>query len=1209
METNNIKKLAREARIMLREAVGKQLLYWGVNANGDIVEKPTPVSGGYLYREQVFTDTTVLGKWEKLVAKVQEGKEGVNDVKEEAAYTWFNRLMAIKILEENSFIEPVLQFEPGSNVPVILQQAKAGIHQVTHSVAKSNLQAALMENKDEVAFGVLIVEYCRKHPLLKSVFGHVNDYTELLLPTDLLISGGLIELLNADANVQKSEYKEVELIGWLYQFYISDKKDEVFKGFKANKKARAQDIPAATQIFTPKWIVKYMVENTVGKNYLAYESDSVLKGEMNYLVENEGEIAEAIIEDITELTLLDPACGSGHILVTGFELLYKMYREQGYNAKNAVESILKNNLYGLDIDDRAMQLARFAVLLKAGQQLEEASQGQGKIFLNNEVLTIPHIYAFAEERDFTSEEISDFTAGKCVAEIYKAIDTLRQGKNIGSALKLHLSEEAIEVIGAQYIIWKEREREGSLDMIQLELWEPLQAYVELLMVMTKKYAAVVANPPYMGQKSMNAQLKDYVNKEYPMTKSDLFAVFMEVCLSMTSKKGLMGMINQHSWMFLSSYEKYREYLLLNESIISMLHLGPRTFEELSGEVVQSTSFVLKHDIPKEVKGAYHRLVDYKSNVEKEEHFLKGSDFYPNISQTNFDKIPGSPIAYWVSERVLGWFKKDKTIKDFADCKSGMSTSDNKRFTRNWNELEFSKLGFKLKNATEVIESKRRWLPYNKGGNYRKWYGNLELVVNWYNDGEDIKKAVVSNPNDPDTTHWSRRIYNTEYFFLEGATWSKIGASGFTIRYLPLGCISDVGGCCLYVINKDENNLFSIIGLLNSKLSDVFVKEISPTLNYEIYQIANVPLSKIEKDSIINDFVDNNICISKKDWDSRETSWDFEGNPLLEDSTLSLEKAYEGWKEDVSKDFFKLHTNEEELNSIFIDIYELQEELTPKVPLKEITILQDELKASDLEEIEPAFRAGETVELPIQSEVVMSQFISYLIGVTMGRYRLDKKGLHIAHPNPTEEEIAAYEVSNAVEPFMMTIDEDAILPIMGDNCAFANDAVKRVKDLIYKIWGNEAVVDNLNFINACLQMDMGQWIADKFWSYHISGTMYKKKPIYWMFCSNVKAPHKSAFKVLVYMHRMNQYTVTNIMRKYLYPHQEYLEALHKDLSDRESELNKQELKKKELLAKQIVEVKEYYEVLKGLSDLEITFDLDDGVTVNYAKFEGGVAIIK
>lgn len=1199
MNTNALKSFAKAARIQLVDGVGKQILYWGFTQKGEVLNAPLATQGGYSYRGDAYNDTTVLPKWQRLKEKITANKEAFKDVAEEAAYTWFNRLVAIKVLEENGFIDPFLQFADDTQSPIALQQAKAGNHTVTHPTLKANLKKALLDSDEEKAFSILLINYCNQHPMLNQVFGRVNDYTELLIPQNLLSIDGFLVALNTE--IAEEDFKEVELIGWLYQFYISDKKDEVFKGFKANKKARPEDIPAATQIFTPKWIVNYMVENTVGKIYLDFEEDSDLKDQMKYLVENETEGKGTLIDDIEQLTLIDPACGSGHILVTGFEWLYKMYREQGYTAKNAIESILKNNLFGLDIDDRAMQLARFAVLLKAAQQLQQVDASQAVVLMNNPLDVIPHIYAFPESTGFTSEEVALFTQNQQVQEVYKAFEALREGKNIGSALKISLSDTAREVLITQYYAWSNKDKQGTLDIEEIGVWYKLKSYIEVALVLSKKYAAVVANPPYMGQKSMNAQLKDYVNAQYPMTKADLFAVFMEVCLALNHSNGLMGMINQHSWMFLSSFEKYRTHLLLNQTIQSMLHLGPRTFEELSGEVVQSTAFVLENRTPKNAKASYYRLVDYKSNNEKEEQFLNGNNFYPNIPQTNFDKIPGSPIAYWASERVIELFQNFPRLSDVTDLKQGMASGDNNRFVREWYEPDYKLIEFNSTALDSIAKSNKKYCSYVKGGNFRKWYGNLLNVIKF--DRENFQ--ALSNLGN--------RLPSRQHYFKEGGTWSLISSGSFGCRFMPQGNIFDVSSHCIF--NNTSDDLLTFIVFLNSKISKNLLLLLNPTLNFSSGVVSLLPFKTSENKIQIESLGNIAIKITKKDWDSRETSWDFEQSPLLgirekgEGNSVSLKAAYETWVAEVSQDFFQLHANEEELNRIFIDIYGLQDELTPEVALKDITILQDELKAEDLEAIEPAFRAGEKVALPIQANVVMQQFISYLVGTLLGRYRLGRKGLHIAHPNPTDEELAPYQVDNIALPFQMEIDEDAIIPIMGSACAFPDDAVKRVDDIIHRIWGDASHTENLNFLNQCLGMDYEKWMTEQFWAYHISGTMYKKKPIYWLFCSNPKSPQKSAFRVLVYMHRMDAYTVQKILRNYLHPHIEYVKGKYEEMHADEANLSRQELRVYENLAKQISELKEYEQKLKEVANQQITFDLDDGVKVNYAKFEGVVAVIK
>ena len=1360
MNTNSIKSFAKSARLILLEGVLQRLKYWGFDENGkNSLELETTV-GGYIIKGRdfgIFTDTSVPSKWKALKTRLKD-KQAVQDVVEEASYTWFNRLMAIKILEVNGYLEPTLSFTEGMRTPLIVQNAKKGIHSLRSQADKDLLLEYLREDKEEQAFGLLIVDLCNRNKLLHDIFGRIDDYTEILLPQNLLQRDGLLDLINSDA-ISLEDYKEVEIIGWLYQFYISDKKDEVFAGFKKNKKARAADIPAATQIFTPKWIVKYMVENTVGKIYLDYEPDSQLRSQMKYLVENDSDKninnLPLTINNLSELTLIDPACGSGHILVTGFDLLFKMYREEGYTAKQAVEHILTHNLFGLDIDDRAMQLARFAVLLKAAEYYPE-------VLTPNPSVPIPKIYSFPEASHFTGEELQNFLGHdgyRFTAELKEALQLLNQGKNIGSALKLELSEEAQSHIKKRYDDWLQKNKHAGLDIEQSSIWNRLQPFLDVLLILTKKYAAVVANPPYMGQKSMNAELKDYVNTHYPLTKSDLFAVFMEVCLNLNVKKGLMGMINQHSWMFLSSYEKLREEILNNYSIMNMLHLGPRTFEELSGEVVQSTAFVFENgnDIQ---EGTYFRLVDYRNNAEKESQFLARNNRYPNIPKVNFSKIPGSPIAYWLTGRYFEIFDQFSVFEEYGDAKQGLATGDNDSFIRHWNEVNFKAIGFGIKEIRDALKSSFKYFPHNKGGQNRKWYGNNDFVIKFDTQAYNI---LINQGN---------RLPSKEYYFLESSEWSRIGGNYLGVRFSGFGSIFDGASATMF----SSNYLKYFTALLNSKVAIRLLQVLSPSLTFQVGDVRRIPII-LDKVIEVETLFELSLETTRKDWDSRETSWDFEKSPLLQgvscqglgmsrdqgtgirdenDLSLSphpssLKEAYELWQEEVTKDFFQLHANEEELNRIFIDIYGLQEELTPEVSLKDITILQEELDREEL-----GIREQElgdlslvprplSLELPIKKDVVISQFISYLIGVMMGRYRLDKPGLNIAHPNPTEEETGEYFVirdkglgadaqqaifkcicdeykefsrstglakihgssnrnlssnssisergnvrveqsaktgsgidteqhsggpsernegisslsedsqgltggggntigdsstselsgeridatnpgednrnfqnaewikqeakqliANPKSLIPIKIDEDGILPLMGEDCAFPDDALVRIKDLVLTIWGEDSLTENINFIHEALGMDLHKWLTEKFWRYHTR--MYKKKPIYWLFSSNVKKPNNAAFKVLVYMHRMDKYTVQKIQRNYLHPHQEYIKREIEKLVENEENLSKQEMKRLEQLRNWELECRDYNEVLKQLAVQEIEFDLDDGVSVNYAKFEGAVAKI-
>lgn len=1258
MDTNKIKSFAKEARLLLMDGVLQRLKYWGFNQDGSNSENLQTTQGGFIFRGQVFTDTTVPKKWNKLKKRLNN-KQDVKDVIEEAAYTWFNRLMAIKILEVNAYLPPTLEFAQEIQIPILVQNAKKGQHNLTKQADKDLLTEYLQEDKEEQAFGLLVADLCNTNATLHDVFGKIDDYTELLLPQNLMQPNGLLELINGNA-INKDDFKEVELIGWLYQFYISDKKNEVFAGFKKNLKARAEDIPAATQIFTPKWIVKYMVENTVGKIYLDYSPDSVLKKDLKYLVENESDKdSKPIISDITELTLIDPASGSGHILVTGFELLFKMYREEGYTAKQAVDSILTNNIYGLDIDDRAMQLARFAVLLKAAQ-------------FDTEILKraiTPNIYSFPEAtlansftEEYYSKEQSDWyelkgmklkqmialnwtetvidpknkkqkevaksvvyregtvlhtdvidllvqhceesilvdyssdlenfwgtdKLGYAYSEYFYAIQLLQQGKNLGSAIKLKISEEALKHTQQKFQEWNERDAKLQLGAFDKVLWENLKPHLNVLFVLTKRYTSVVANPPYMGEKGMNEDLKGYLQFFNPLTSGDLATVFMDVCINLTISSGIYGMINQASWMLKPSYKEFREFLIKSSNtrfgIYSLLYLGAGVFEELKGEVVQSVCFTFINSPLS--KSILFKLNSINGSSKKEQAFLDKSvqPYFKDIN--DFDSFKGKQFGFWLKDSLLESFD-DSPIKIFGDAKQGIKTGDNPQFIRNWHEV-----------SKRFIESK--WFPVEKGGEYRKWYGNNDYLLDWENDGYRIKNFK----NDKGKLR--SRPQNLGCFFKEGITWSTSAGSKPSFRLSTSDFTFESSGSKFFITNEDiDYNLFHFITFFNSIVTKYIIEVFAPGIGFSEGSIKSLPFIEIDnnKKELINSKGAENVTISKNDWNSFENSWNFEQSPLLNKQN-SLAEAFKLWSRNVTKDFFQLHANEEELNRIFIDVYGLQDELTPEVALKNITILQDVLDRNALDALEPVFRekGKDAIELPINKTEVLSQFVSYAMGVFLGRYRLDKPGLNIAHPNPTDEETAAYKHNG----YTIKIDEDGILPLMGDDCAFPDDALVRTKDLILAIWGENTLTDNINFLHDCLGMDLNKWLTEKFWGYHTS--MYKKKPIYWLFSSDANKPQNAAFKVLVYMHRMDKYTVQKIQRNYLHPHQEYIKREIGKLEENELNLSRDELKKLEKLRNWEIECRDYNEVLKELANQQIEFDLDDGVDVNYAKFEGAVAKI-
>ena len=1198
MNTNSIRLFAKNARINLCKAVEHRIKYWGFDDDGHPQTQPVAVSGGYSFRGEVYNDTMVVGLWQNLKNRLSTGENTLQDTIEEAAYTWFNRLVAIKILEENNFIPPVLRFREGSLVPEILQKAKAGEHSITHSGKIESLQKALGDNDDEKALAILITDFCNKNPLLSEVFGKLDDYTQILLPQNLLAVDGFLAMLNDEKNIRPEDYREVELIGWLYQFYISDRKDEVFDGFKKNKKARPEDIPAATQIFTPKWIVSYMVENTLGKAYIDYEPDTPLKEQMKYLVEDQNTDHQPLIEDITELSLIDPAAGSGHILVVGFEWLYQMYIEQGYAPKNAAKAIIEHNLFGLDIDERAAQLARFAVLLKAALLLEKRMIGDGRSFLAEKSVLLPHIYAFPEVYHFSMEEVGLFTQGRYTEEITAAIRLLQKGKNIGSALRLSLSAEAQVHIKQQMTHWDST----PLNIEQEVVYKHLRPYLAVALTLAQRYTAVVANPPYMGSTNMNAELKAYLEKNYPMTKADLFAVFMEKMMEMVQDNARMGCITMESWMFLSSYEKMRHYILDKYSVVSLGHFG----WHIIGIAFGTAMLVLEKS--KNIKlGEYSYLTINDINRDINEPFVfpkKDNGRYAYIPQDQFDKIPGSPIAYWVSDKIRDIFEKCSKLENFFEIKEGIKTADNERFVREWWTINNKDIYYLGTNLDE-----KKYIFTTKGGDYRKWYGNLNDLLFWENNGYDLKNFKKAT------------ITNEENFFKNNITWNRLTTAKISFRYTENGSVPNMAGLCMYKKNiKEEYSYF--LSFFNTKIVKYILDLLNPTLNFPPGLIKIIPFKEIDfgLKKNINNYGSMNISISKEEWDSRETSWDFERLSLIDGKDLRT--AFENYCSHWRDNFVQLHKNEEELNRLFIEIYELQDEMDEKVSFDDITILKKEAKIVEIDNSKAKEFSSDSekylydrgVSLEFNKDELIKQFLSYAIGCIMGRYSTDKPGLIMANSDDILElssnkflvKDANGDIRQEVKTEFLP-DEDAIIPIMGSLCAFPDDMVRRIENLIHYIWGDENATENFNFINRSLGMPLEKWLTENFWEYHTK--MYSKRPIYWLFCSNPKSVAKSAFRVLVYMHRMDAYTVQQIMRQYLYPHQEYFRKEYEDLLSREASLDKEEKRRLDAMPKLMNELKEYSEQLKEYANQQIVIDLDDGVKQNYAKFKGILAVVK
>ena len=1074
---------------------------------------------------------------------------------------------------------------------------------------KEELRQRLVELLDDDTkvteqFAILITAWCHDNPIINQCFGSIADYTELLLPNNILAADGFVDMLNHTEFITDEDFQSPELIGWLYQFYISERKDEVFakKG-----KFEADEIPAATQIFTPNWIVKYMVQNTVGRIYLdnnPYETQ--LQKKWQYLVEPSEKPDERNAlkyNELTDLKVADLACGSGHILNECFDLLYDLYIAEGYGRGEAVENIFSHNLTGIDLDTRAKQLSQFALLLKACQK--DAAFADAHCLPN--VLTMPkpwneekqgpiqgmlHIYFQGEVTNQQTEEIA------------ACFDLMQNADSLGSIMKFDISESTRLLIKQTTDYW------CSQEIAPKEVSAQMPAF-KLILALTEKYHVLVMNPPYMGAGHMDEVLLSYAKANYQNTSNDLGAVFMEVAFEAIKENGKFGMINQAAWFFKPTYKAYRIDIISSDSynLESALYLGPNTFPELKGEVVQSVTFVASKS-NKQSTIFYH--LKNGATSEKKCYMFIHKDCRIFIEKLNeFSNFNGCQFGFWIDSNVQKTFK-DSPISKFGDAKQGLKTGDNTYFIKTWFEVSKLKLNAK-------------WFPVETGGNFRKWYGNGINVLNWENDGEELKNFKDENGK------LRSRPQGLQYSFKDGITWSTSAGDKPSFRYSDNRFLFESSGSKFF-LKDTENNLDVFCAYFNSYVVKSFINMLSPGLGVSEGAIKSLPF--IDDKNIHTYKAHQNINISKSDWDAHETSWDFQRNELLsidadtymENIDYKMEKHFEEtgehvdispaapqlgsleWRMEQYKTkwehkFMQLHKNEEELNRQFIHIYGLQDELTPDVPLNEITILQQgEIKITDQYSLSDndgsIFTDSDGAILTVtgdsylewQDDVIMKQLISYAVGCMLGRYRLDKPGLHIAHPNPTDEEIAPYEYNGE----QWEIDDDGIMPLMPNDCGFSDNASARFADFIRVALGNEDHVANLNYVEQCLGKPLEQYFVKDFWKDHKK--MYQNRPIYWLFSSK-----KGAFQVIAYMHRMNAYTAERVRSKYLLPYIEHLEAEIDKLDARRAELSTKETKQLQALQKQLDECREYHERLQVVAEQAISFDLDDGVVVNYAKF--------
>ena len=948
MNTNTLKKFAQETRRKLMQQVAAKLEFVTNNDTPELREKAEQV-------RKLKEEIKAIGK-EQVIEKV--------------AYTWFNRFMALRFMDANDY-QPlgvrVLSPLPGQTTPEILNQAKQADIPAELKLKPQKILDLLdgrtpSANPQNEAYKELLIASCNHlHAVLPFLFERINDYTELLLPDDLTSQFSIV--YDVVQGMTEDGCQEVEIIGWLYQFYISEKKDEVFA---SKSKVKKEDIPAATQLFTPRWIVEYMVQNTVGKLWLQNKPNSKLREHMPYFIESPSLESEDFlkISSPEDIKLLDQACGSGHILVYGFDLLTKIYEEEGYSQSEIAQLILTKNLFGFEIDERAAQLAGMALLMKARSY-------QRRLFKKGDVPD-PNILCY---KDLT------LSIGECAETLKRAqhepsedlladLENMQQATNLGSLILPQASHEEL-----QTALKKVSNSKIGADAFYQYQVEHLKTALAQLNLLADKYHCVVDNPPYMGGGNMNTALATYVKKNYPDSKADLMACFMEAGLKVLHPKGFLGMINQHSWMFLSSYETLRKKLIENTFFDTLLHLGPRTFPEIGGEVVQNAAFTFWNALSDE-KGAYIRLVDFDKTEIKRDNTLEAIQnpdcgWFYTANQKDFEKIPGSPIGYWLSERSIANFD-EKKIFDYAHSFQGLISGNNDKLMRYWAELPNSSRTSDFQSYKEAL-NKITWIPYQKGGAFRKWFGNNDYYLFWNGTGDNLTRA---------------RTENRDYYFKRCLSWTFLSSSKFGVRKVLGGQLWDVAGSSAFPFCEKDENI--ILGFLCCSVGKYYLDVLNPTLNFQVENILSLPINSNSFDSKIDEAVELLINLSRFEWNSRETSWDFLQNELIRQKSDSIEESFDLYQQYWRNKFFQLHKNEEELNRQFIEIYGLQEELAPDVPLEEITILKEETSI-------------ENGQLVFHADEVFKQFVSYAVGCMFGRYSLEKEGLVLANQGETLED--------------------------------------------------------------------------------------------------------------------------------------------------------------------------------------------------------------
>ena len=1205
MDKNVLKKFAVESRQELMEKVANKINkyfvdeYFDVNQNGEV----------YILINNKHTLRLTKSEYENRQLLVKRIKEiTLEQVIEEAAYTWFNRIIAIRYMEIHNFL-PLTKDNQSLGVRVLSSKDNIPDPEIMRISNLINPELDINFNKEYYGsiqdnnkrFEYILLLICKKlGKVIPQVFDGVTDYIDILIPDNLLNESGYISKLLEE--LSESNFNSVEIIGWLYQYYNQTEKDRVMA---SNKSYNKNEIPYATQLFTPDWIVKYMVENSLGKMWIEQSGDTNLSKNWKYYIYDTN-IKRDKIRDLSLIKFIDPCCGSGHVLVYAFEVFYNIYLSEGYNKNDIAELILSNNLFGLDIDDRAGQLSILSVILKAREY--DKNIFNKNIIKNLNILSIPD----SETINIFSIDNLKINKNKEVAKLL--IDEFKNAKEYGSLMQIE-DEDYSSLI---------EELENSETIFLYDLKNKLMPLIKCSKILSQKYDVVVTNPPYMSSKGMPNILKKFIESNYKSGKSDLFAAFILKCLNMVKQKGYLGMITMQSLMFLSSYTELRKNIL-NNTICSLLQIGYNSFPELNSQVAHAVSFIISKGSIDEFAGQYYNLNVGKVNADKDKVFLSkiNKEYYTNKNK-DLLYLPNYIFAYWLSDVEKKILKNYEKLEKKMNIKQGLATGNNEYFVRNWFEVNINKIEFNAHDIDDFHDKGKLYAPYNKGGNFRKWYGNKENVIKF--DEINYKKLLNSGNHLP----------SREFYFKKGITWSLIGNENFAARISDGGFVFDVGGSSGFPLKED---LEYLLAYLCSKITVNFLKALNPTINFQVGDIKNLPISYIdeEKENEITKLSKENISMAKQDWDSFEISWDFKKHPLLEfidsmpglhDSNIKVtpthlkiiknsygeecyiadelplnakvSDSFRKWEGYTQKQFNTLKKNEEKLNEIFIDIYGLKDELTPEVEDKDIAIR----KADKEREIK--------------------SLISYAVGCMFGRYSLDKEGLIYAGGDFDEKykkykesdggwagvSLSNYKVlndnGNEID-LSFEVDKDNIIPIT-DEAYLGDDIVERFKKFISVAYGEETLYENLESIAETLGKRNGETSEDTIRRYFINDfyndhlKIYQKRPIYWLFDSG----KKNGFKCLIYMHRYNEGLVSKIRLDYLHKIQNIYEKELKEISnklDGDIDLTKKrELAKTQAdISAKLQETKEYDEKIAHIADQKIKIDLDDGVVVNYAKF--------